>query len=279
MRKFWLILNLSLFLVLSFCVSREKEISIQPALDDAQQHFAQGDFQMAIEAFSIARQKYPRDETVLKSYIRILEEIKISADKAFEEKKYDQAEKHYSVLMQNYPRFKQFQQSLSFDSKALRLGIRECLIAGTRIRVQKAMQEGDYSKAIDTYRKALETYPGGNFLKNDLIQTATEIHSRAENALEGEDYKVAGKAFFSLLKDYRWLNNSVPPLPFFKTSLEDRIKSCGIELTKEGLKQYREGNIKEAITIWKDILEFDPENTEIKKAIVNAKEQLKKIKK
>ncbi len=279
MKKSLLILNLSLFLILSFCVSRKKEISTQPNFEAAQQYFVQGDFQKAIESYSIAQQKYPDDETVLKGYIRILEEIKISADKAFEEKKYGQAEKHYSVLLKNYPRFKRFQQSLSFNTKTLGLKIRECLVAGTRILAQEAIQEGDYSRAISEYKTAFQAYPGGNFLKNDLIQTVTEIHSRAENALEGKDHVAAGKAFFSLLKDYTWLNNSVPLLPFSRTSLEDGIKNCRTQLTKEGLKQYREGRLKEAIVIWNDIMEFDPENAEIKKVIANAKEQLKKIKK
>ncbi len=279
MRKSLLILNLSLFLFLSFCVSQKKEIATHSSIESAQRHFAQGDFQRAIEAYSIARQKYPDNGTLLDSYIQMLEEIKISGDKAFEEKNYERAEKRYSVLLENFPRFRQFRKSLSFDLKYLRNREKECLTKKAESQAQEALQEGDYFKALDAFRPTLQAYPGDDYIKTILIQTTKAIHDLGENSLEGKDYIEAGKAFSALFKNYVWINNHVPFLPFSRASLEEAIKDCGIELTKQGLKLYRMGKLKEAISIWKDILEFDPENEEIRKAVENAEEQLKKIKK
>jgi tetratricopeptide (TPR) repeat protein len=279
MRKSLLILKLSLFLALSFCASQKKEITSYSFLDSAQQHFAQGDFQKAIEDYSIARQKYPDNRILLDGYIQMLEEIKISADKAFEEKNYERAEKRYSVLLENFSRFRQFRKSLSFDLRHLRNREKECLTKKAEIQALGALQEADFSKAVDAYRPALQAYPGDDYIKANLIQTMKVIHDLGENSLEGKDYIEAGKAFSALFKNYVWINNHVPFLPFSRASLEEAIKDCGIELTKQGLKLYRMGKLKEAISIWKDILEFDPENKEIKKAVENAEEQLKKIKK
>jgi hypothetical protein len=44
------------------------------------------------------------------------------------------------------------------------------------------------------------------------------------------------------------------------------------------LSQYREGNIGNAISLWKSILAFDPGNKSIKKSIDTATTQLKNLK-
>jgi tetratricopeptide (TPR) repeat protein len=105
------------------------------------------------------------------------------------------------------------------------------------------------------------------------------VHEKGKKALEEEDFALAGKMYVLLLKDYPFLTKLDPSLPFSKKSLEDGIKNCRTQLTRKGLIEYREGNLKEAISIWENLLQFDPENAEIRKAIDNAKEQLKKIKK
>lgn len=294
---------LSLVLVLSFCMPQKEEVAVQPpsetrtvsetqpppaaqfsivaqpSLESAQQHFAQGDFQKAIEECSIARQKYPDNEFVLNSYIQILEEIKTSADEAFEKKEYAQAAKRYSVLFANFQRFRDFEGSLSFGFDDLRSRKRECLFAETEIQARRAMQGQDYTEAIGAYRAALQVYPGNGHLKEDLVQKVEEILGQGEKSLDQADYAAAGKAFSSILKDYAWLKDAGVTLPPARTSLEETLGLCTKELTIQGLKLYREGDLEEAIAVWKGILEFDPENAEIKKAIANADEQLKKIKK
>jgi cytochrome c-type biogenesis protein CcmH/NrfG len=57
------------------------------------------------------------------------------------------------------------------------------------------------------------------------------------------------------------------------------LKKCRAQLTRDGLDQYRKGNLKEAIAIWQGLLQFDPDNAEIRKAVDTATEQLKKLQK
>ena len=61
--------------------------------------------------------------------------------------------------------------------------------------------------------------------------------------------------------------------------MEDGLKKCRVQLTRDGLDLYRQGKLKEAIAIWQGLLEFDPDNIEIRKAVDTATEQLKTIKK
>ena len=279
MTKTFLIFSLFILLAIFSCSLQKKDVSAQPSLEEAQQHIAQNNPQKAIESYSIALQNHPDDKIVVKGYIQILEEIKMSADKAFEAKKYSQAESRYSTLLKNFSRFKTFEKTLSFNTRWLTLRIKECFLKGSLIQVQEAMGNGDYTTAIDAQKKGLQTFPGWEILKENLIKTIAEIHIRGNKALEDEDYVTAGISYSALLINYPWMKKAVSTLPLSSSTLQDRIKRCRTQLTRMGLLQYREGNLKEAISIWKGILKFDPHNEKIKKAVANAEEQLKKIKK
>jgi hypothetical protein len=49
-------------------------------------------------------------------------------------------------------------------------------------------------------------------------------------------------------------------------------------MTRQGLEHYRKGELSAAISAWRRLLLFDPENAQIKKSIESASAQLKKIK-
>lgn len=279
MTKTLLILSLFILLAGFSCSLQKKDVSAQPSLEEARQHIAQDNPQKAIESYSIALQNHPDDKAVLKGYIQILEEIKMSADDAFEAKSYSQAESRYSTLLKNFSRFKTFKISLSFDTRWLTLRIKECVLNGIQVRVQEAMGNRDYAAALDAQKKGLQTFPGWEILEESLIKTIAEIHIMGNKALADEDYTTAGITYSALLNNYPWLKKAVSPLPITSSVLQDRIKRCRTQLTRMGLLQYREGKLKEAISIWKGILKFDPHNEKIKKAVANAEEQLKKIKK
>ncbi|MFO7980691.1 MAG: hypothetical protein R6V00_07660 [Candidatus Aminicenantes bacterium] len=286
MRNFLLIVCLSFLFPLSFCSSNKKEVVyISPQKEDVKQqesispNLPPGDFQEAIEAYSTAHQKNPDNKIILEDYIRTLEEFKLSADKAFDEGNYLLANNRYYILSKNFSRFESFQKSLSIDLETIRMRMRECLVKRIEIQVAEALQHSDYSLAIEAYQNALRAYPNDAYLTSQLAQTATVINNESEKALERKDFAAAGKVSFLLLKNFAWLQDSISSLSFSKSSLENNIQNCTSQLTKKGIKLYREGELKKAIAVWKDILEFDPENVQIKKALANAQEQLAKIKK
>jgi tetratricopeptide (TPR) repeat protein len=286
MRKFILTVCLSLLLPLSFCSSNKKEVVyISPQKEDVKQqesippNLPPGDFQEAIEVYHTEYQKNPNNKVILDNYIQTLEEVKLSADKAFDEGNYLLANNRYYILSKNFSGFESFQKSLSFDLETIRMRMRECLVKKTKIQADEAVQAGDYSRAIEAYQNALRAYPNDAYLANQLAQTITVINNESKKALERKDFAAAGKVSFLLLKNFGWLRDSISSLSFSKSSLENNIRNCTSQLTRKGIKLYREGELKKAIAAWKDILEFDPENVQIKKALANAQEQLAKIKK
>jgi len=274
-----LVLYFSFLLMFSSCVSQKKEVSVQPNLEVPRQHYAQGDLQKAIEGYSAALKRFPGESMVLENFSQVLEEINRSADQTFQAEDYDAAEQRYSLLLRNFPRFQTLEKRLSFDLEYLGHRIQDCLTARNKSLIQNTFDAGDFLNALEAYRLAIRAFPEENSLKQNLIEAVQEIHRSGEKALEEKAYAAAGKMYTFLLNEYQWLENLEMSISFSNESLEEGVKQCRIQLTRKGLELYRKKKLKEAISVWKSILEFDPENAEIKKAIGNAEEQLKKIKK
>jgi tetratricopeptide (TPR) repeat protein len=289
-QRSWLFL-LTLFLLFFSCATHKKETVQEPftesvkaetilqTLQEPRQSFDQGLLQKALDGYSTALDLYPAEPLVLKDYIQTLDKIKALADQAFAAKNYDLAHQRYSLLFENFSRFKAFEESLSFDVSSLRSRIKDCMMAQTEIRAQKAFQDGDYTRAIEVYKSANQAFPEESSLKTPLLTTVREIHASGEKSYRNQDYVGAGKVYALFLNEYEWLQNLKTPLPFSDKTLQEGINRCRTHLTRKGLDLYRKKKLKEAIAVWEGLLEFDPENVEIQKAIANAEEQLKKIKK
>lgn len=272
------------FLILIFsalipaCVSKQKE-TVQPILNQSVEYFAAGDLQMAIDSYDRAIKKYPDDPKIQKSYLESLEAIRQQGDKAFQAKDFVGAQRIYSLLKKNFPRFKSIEDSLSFTAQSLSRWIRDCQFELCQSQARQALKDGDVQKAFDVAKACSQSHPDDKEFAASLVRIAEEIRGAADKALAREDFVAAGKLYHSLWKGFSPSEKSATPPAFARGSLEEGIKKCRMELTKRGLEQYRQGKLAEAISTWEGLLSFDPDNVEIKKAVETAREQLKKLKK
>jgi len=265
-------------LALSSCARRPK-ILLDQVLAGPQHHLDAGEYREAIVAYDDAFRKYPAMEGLLPDYIDSLEKIMQMADRAYQTKKYSEAEKIYLLLLDSFPLFEDFRMALSFSSETLNERIKDCRLEAGRIQARRALQAGGFSRALASMKSVVELYPADPESRASLAQIGLDIHRRAADAMTGEDYITAGKAFFALQQNIELLEKLGPAPPFTRLSLEEGINACRVHLIKKGLEQYRKGNLAEAIGIWEGLLAFDPTNVEIQKAVQTATEQLKKIKK
>ncbi len=144
-------------------------------------------------------------------------------------------------------------------------------------QTKKYLATGDYQKTVDIYIAIHNKYPEDQTLLGHYVTTIEEIKINADIAYKDEDFVLAGKNYNVLLNNYSHFKGFAYLLSFDKKYLEASITECSKFLTNKGLEQYRKGNIVNAISIWKYILEFDPSNVEIKKAIDTASTQLKNL--
>ncbi len=282
-RSFKKSLYFSLVLILisffSFSCITNKKNAVQRAFAESQQHMTAGKYQEALNRYDAAYTQYPNETNARENYIRTVEEMKTSADTAYDAKKYDLSEEIYSVLSKSFSKFKTFEKSLSFGKAYLDRKIKDCRITQIEIQVQNALAAGNFSGAIDMYKTSVKSYPDDALLQDKFLETVSDIYQVAESAQTDQNYIMAGKVYSFLSINFQRLNRFLPTLPFTENSLQEGLRNCRAALTGNGLEQYRKGKLKEAITIWEGILQFDPDNIEIKKAIDNAENQLKKIKK
>jgi len=265
-------------LVLSSC-GPPKGPDLEPDTSQPQRYFVVGDFEEAIAAYAAVTEQYPGNRPLLNEYADVIEKIKTKADQSFDSKDYDAAEKIYALLSTNFPRFAAFEISLSFGPPLLSQRILECQVRLSERRARQALAAGDYQKTLDSFRILPPELLQKPEVSAGLLRIMEELKRLADTALARKDFVAAGKGYAVLWSDYPLVEQTGLFLSFARNAAEEGIKTCRTQLTKEGLDQYRKGHLKEAIAIWQGLLEFDPENAEIRKAVETASGQLEKLKK
>jgi hypothetical protein len=222
---------------------------------------------------------YPDDKVVLREYARAVEKTKARADEWFEAKDFALAEKTYSLLISDFPRFAGFEASLSFGRESLSRRIRECQEKLSERRARQALAEGDYLRVLDGFKGLPQEILRSPAQAAALRRIMEELKGLTDKALARKDFVAAGKGYSVLWKEYPLAGQAGLSLSFSQDAPGEGMKHCRTQLTREGLDQYRKGNLKEAIATWQGLLQFDPDNSEIRKAVDTATEQLKKLQK
>ena len=244
-------------------------------------NLAQVIFRKASDTYQLAYEKYPKDSEVLKNFVKTIESIKAQGDKAFDTKDFVQAQITYDLLLKNFPRFSDFANLLSFKENFLATRLRMSRMLQAEKETRSFLKSGDFQKGIDTYRSLVQQYPSDTMVRNRYISLLESIKGQADLDFKRKDFAQAGRTYRILLKSYSSLSNLKRLLSYDAGLLDTGIKTCRKILFEDGLEQYRSGNLSQAISIWKDILTFDPENLEVSKATDMATLQsgnLKKIK-
>lgn len=268
-------------ILLVSCASRPKPTKapeLNQIIAEPQHYLELGEYEKAIVAYDVAFRTHPEIDGLLTAYVDSLEKIKREADKAFAAREFRDAEKLYSLLIQNFPLFEDFKMSLSFTPQGLSERVKGCRLHSARIQADVAFQAGDFLVAMDYLKSLLKAYPSDPESMAEFFKLSEEIQKKARSSLAQGDFALAGKAFYALVQNMELLEK-FSPSPFSKRTFEEGIKACRLELTRKGLEQYRKGKLAEAIRVWKDLLAFDPDNKEIQKAVETATEQFKKLKK
>jgi tetratricopeptide (TPR) repeat protein len=252
---------------------------LEPDLARAEHYLAVGDFQGALESYSSIVEISPDDRTARSEFADAVEQIKARADLWLKEKDFSSAERTYSLLLGYFPRFKSLEKSLSFGPETLSRRIEECLEHLSERRAREYLAEGDILKALDGFKGLPQDALRSPAQAAGLRRIMEEIRTLAEKAVARRDFVTAGKGYAVLWREYALAGQARISLSFTQNDAEKGLKECRAQLTREGLDQYRKGNLREAIAIWNGLLAFDPDNAEIKKAVDTATEQLKKLQK
>ncbi|MGE5174514.1 MAG: hypothetical protein ACM3MD_11880 [Betaproteobacteria bacterium] len=147
----------------------------------------------------------------------------------------------------------------------------------TRMKSEQYVAQGDYKSALEVYTDACRKNSEHQSLRTNYHKTIVDIHRSADDAFSREDFASSGRAYYVLLKNNSYCQELYRELTPDKGFLHARLEDCSSHLAQRALAEYRKGNLAEAISIWKSILVFDPNNTGIMKSIDTATIQLKSL--
>jgi tetratricopeptide (TPR) repeat protein len=146
-------------------------------------------------------------------------------------------------------------------------------------QAQMEIDGGNFQRAIDLWKEIYQKYPQNFNLRSGYIRTLESIKARGDRAFEGSDFALAGSVYEIVLRNLSSMRRLNGSLSFSREGLTAKIGNCKKTLFENGLEQYRSGNLNQAITLWKSILAFDPENGEIKRAVEMATFQFSNLQK
>jgi len=243
---------------------------VKSSIDEAHQKLRSGDFQNALDTYQLAYKKYPKDSEMLKDYVETIESIKAQGDKAFDTENFVQAQITYDLLLKNFLRFSDFANLLSFEKNFLVTRLKMSRMFPVEKEARSFLKSGDIQKGIDIYSGLIQQYPRDTMVRYFYINLLESIKGQADLDFKRKDFAPAGRTYRILLENYSSLSNLKRSLSYDAGLLDAGIKTCRKILFDDGLKHYRSGNLSQAISIWKNILTFDPENLEVKKATEKA---------
>ncbi len=260
--------SLLFILFLFSCVSCAyvKKTEVKTALDQTQEKLRSGEFQDALDTCEKVYKKYPKDPAVLKNYIEAIELVKARGDQAFDKENFREAQGVYDLLLKNFPRFSTFADQLSFKRNFLATRLKMSRLFQTEKLAQSFLRGGDLQRAIDAYSVLAQQYPRDQAVGSRFASLLESIKEQGDVDFERQDFASAGRIYRTLLKNYPSVRPLHPLLSYDAGFLNRKVENCRKILFEEGLRQYRSGNLNRAISIWGEILSFDPENQEAKKA-------------
>ncbi len=246
---------------------------------EAQSYLEKGDFQKAIDVYQGAYQQYPHESILRNNYLQNLEAVKKNADQAFERTDFVPAERVYEILWRNYPHFNDLAPSFSFNEQFLERRIQTSRKLFAEKQAYLHLTAGDFQKTIDIYIEIYQQNSKDSRVRKSYTKAIKAIKKNADQAFERKDFASAGRVYEILWRNYSHFTEMNPSLSWGIEFLNNRMQSCKTFLYEKALNQYRSGNLSGATAIWKSILEFDPENAEIKKAVDTATIQLRNLEK
>jgi tetratricopeptide (TPR) repeat protein len=252
---------------------------LEPNLEEARIHVVRGEYERAIDSYQAIIKTVPGEKAVLAEYAKVLEGMADQAERARAAGDYATAERIYALLLNSYPRFREIQLPLTFSPSWLNVKILQGRFGQAEDEARRDFESGNYQKAL----KAYENFTLADFGMADhadrFNKITLDIKHQADSSAEAGDYVRAGKAYAALLESYPRLEEIGLRPDFLRSQLEEGLDNCRTRLTQKGLEEYRKGNLDRAIAHWQELLEFDPDNIEIKKAVETASDLQKKLRK
>ncbi len=147
-----------------------------------------------------------------------------------------------------------------------------------REELRGLLKRREYPEALRLIKEELEKGMPESYFIDEYPAVMNGLIEAAERLFRKEAYKDAGLLFGMALRGFPETRAVAARIRGTPGSLTSRMEACSERLMEQGMLRYREGELEEAIRIWKEILLFSPGDEGARKAIETATVQLETLK-
>lgn len=155
--------------------------------------------------------------------------------------------------------------------------IREYYLSGL-----KAFERGNYPKAIKNWNKVLKIAPKHKQTKRVLTQAMRLLEEKINSLLSASTRYLKQNDLIRAAKNIRSvlaLSSKHPKANKMLNTNTDAFKTLAKKLYIKGIEEYTQGQYKQAIANWEDVLTLQPNYTGAKDNIKKSNEKIKTLKK
>ncbi len=242
----------------------------------------------ALNEWNAALEMDPQNEKVKSAIKQTKTATSEQISALLQEGKQLETEKDYAGAMTKYQQAKSINpSSSSVQVKISKLRTLQTadLNKSMTLAKEKSMK-GDYKSALQAYESAYHVDPANAEVKEALFETKRKIREKVDSLLEDgatlmesadkTSAKVKFEKVLSLDPNNEKANNSIQQLTGQQATEKvdaDKVKA----LYYEGVNNYINGNIHEAVQKWQECLKLDPSNVNAKNNISKAMAKLQSI--
>lgn len=146
-------------------------------------------------------------------------------------------------------------------------------------QIESLVQKGDYAGAVELIGNVDQKYVAEIQCSASYIAALNGLADSGMQYFKEGDFTRAGMTFKCVVEHMSPDSSTNGKYTKTPENIRSLLIICEDRLMKQGLSQYRSGNLGDAIATWKDVLKLNPNHPEAKKALKTATVQLKNLEK
>jgi tetratricopeptide (TPR) repeat protein len=139
------------------------------------------------------------------------------------------------------------------------------------------LSNGNPERALDHFASAWRESPGHRGVLKDFPVALAGLKKSGDEAFRQGRHEEAGKRWSAALRHAGHPAVRGQTLPFSGADIKADIDRASGALMEKAVVAYRDGDLEEAIALWRAVLSYDPANEEAAKSLRTAMTQLENL--
>ena len=144
-------------------------------------------------------------------------------------------------------------------------------------QARRLLSKKDYVGTIALIQKEIGKGVGEELLSIEYLQAANACLSQADTFMKDEHYQDAALLLRTVQDSYPGSYKLQQQVSASLSQVKVKIDACTEKLMEAGLIAYRSGELATAVSIWQQVLVYQPQRQEARNAIQTTERQMSKL--